>query len=345
VLGVDAFTRTDLLAAAATLGMLCVLLFGAVGRAGVQGSASACLDNHRVLAGAWVAYANDHDGQLANNLGLTEIMATVSARTYLNWANNVMDWTMTGMNTNMAMMASGPLAPYLRTNALVFHCPADTYVSSPQRAAGWLRRARSYSMNAFMGLNSRLNDPAISTGRNSYVPNFRQFLRLSSIPKPGATYVFLDEHPDSINDGMFLNDPSRPTSWTDMPASFHDGACGFGFADGHAEMHVWQFASTKVPVRFIFSPPVIPSAQSGDYKWVAARTSVDPTTLGLSRNAPGKGQVTWSSLPVNYVLQVTPSLTPATWTDVSPAPTRGMGQCATAVDLNAERGFYRLIRR
>ena len=44
----------------------------------------------------------------------------------------------------------------------------------------------------------------------------------------------LDEHPDSINDSLFAV-PMTGTAWVDVPASYHNGACGFCFADGHAE--------------------------------------------------------------------------------------------------------------
>jgi len=34
----------------------------------------------------------------------------------------------------------------------------------------------------------------------------------------------------------------------DLPASYHNRACGFGFADGHAEIHKWREAQTCAPV-------------------------------------------------------------------------------------------------
>jgi prepilin-type processing-associated H-X9-DG protein len=32
------------------------------------------------------------------------------------------------------------------------------------------------------------------------------------------------------------------------PAAYHNGACGFLFADGHAEIHKWLDPRTKPPV-------------------------------------------------------------------------------------------------
>lgn len=68
-------------------------------------------------------------------------------------------------------------------------------------------------------------------------------------PSPVNLFVFIDEHPESINDGSIVINPSTPTRWQDdLPASYHNGACGISFADGHSEVHAWLEATTKVPV-------------------------------------------------------------------------------------------------
>lgn len=36
----------------------------------------------------------------------------------------------------------------------------------------------------------------------------------------------------------------------DFPASYHNGACGFSFADGHAEIHKWRGSRIKAPVTY-----------------------------------------------------------------------------------------------
>jgi prepilin-type processing-associated H-X9-DG protein len=35
----------------------------------------------------------------------------------------------------------------------------------------------------------------------------------------------------------------------DIPASYHGGAAGFSFADGHAELHKWLSASLRKPIQ------------------------------------------------------------------------------------------------
>jgi prepilin-type processing-associated H-X9-DG protein len=63
----------------------------------------------------------------------------------------------------------------------------------------------------------------------------RNFRKSSDILQLAGTWVLLDENPASINDGWFVCDP-RGTSWVDVPATYHNGATGFAFADGHSEI-------------------------------------------------------------------------------------------------------------
>jgi prepilin-type processing-associated H-X9-DG protein len=85
----------------------------------------------------------------------------------------------------------------------------------------------------------------------------------------------LDEHPDSINDGYFLINPGA-SQWGDLPASYHNGAAGFSFADGHSEIHRWLYPSTKraVTTRGDYNGQLFPSRERGDNNWVVQRTSI-----------------------------------------------------------------------
>jgi len=344
-----AFTRTELMTVTAVLLMLVVVSVARRGRAGVEGTVATCLNNHRALAVAWTGYANDHTGLVVNNLDVPETESTINAKTYLNWANDVMTWGTSGIDaqttSNLALVATSPLFPYLGSNLFAFKCPADTYLSAAQVKAGWPLRIRSYSMNGFMGQQEAHNDPAIKNGQNVYVAGFRQFLQLDSIPEPGGTFVFLDEHPDSINEGLFLNILSSSTTWGDEPASYHDGACSFSFADGHAELHAWAFASTRIPVRYNYTSVTIPKSENGDYKWLTARTSVEPTRLATRLTASNQVQIVWSALPTNYVLQASDSIASGSWSNVAAAAVFSPGQRATTQDLANAQRFFRLHRQ
>ena len=95
-------------------------------------------------------------------------------------------------------------------------------------------------------------------------------------PSPSERWVFVDEHPDSINNGYFtvLLDQNF---WEDLPASYHDGACGFAFADGHSVIKKWLSPAAKKPIRydnsFAWRDGPIPVAQRPDHDWLKERTA------------------------------------------------------------------------
>src|SRR5436309_2981811 len=116
------------------------------------------------------------------------------------------------------------------------------------------------------------------TGVNKNNPAYLQFFNLTSIPEPTNIFVFLDEHPDSINDGYFVN-RAYTTNWFDLPASYHNGAASFSFADGHAATHQWRNALTKQPPRPNSDVPLLPLAfpksENQDHEWVIEHMSVE----------------------------------------------------------------------
>ena len=127
-------------------------------------------------------------------------------------------------------------------------------------------------------MNAMIGDAgSVSAGRiNTNNPGYVQFFKMSDIPKPAQIFVFLDEHPDSIGDGYFLNRAVKH-AWDDLPASYHDSAAAFSFADGHAHMKRWLVASTKAPAKPDSTglPFYVTKAQSADFDWVIEHMSVD----------------------------------------------------------------------
>jgi prepilin-type processing-associated H-X9-DG protein len=176
-------------------------------------------------------------------------------------------------NTNVDWVKNGVLARYTAAALGVYKCPADNYVSPAQRAKGWKARLRSNAMNALFGLCSDNKNDISYTGRSWYASGqYRQFLKQSDVPQPAKTWVTLDEHPDSINDGFFIVDINA-TQWGDLPASYHNGACGFSFADGHSEIRKWLSTTSKYPVKFNFSVRPFDAAGRVDFQWYRERTA------------------------------------------------------------------------
>ena len=68
--------------------------------------------------------------------------------------------------------------------------------------------------------------------------------RLSQIlnPSPGAAFVFVDEHENSIENARFVVTQPGDFRWVDFPAARHQGGLTLSFADGHAEN--WKLVSS-----------------------------------------------------------------------------------------------------
>jgi prepilin-type processing-associated H-X9-DG protein len=252
--------------------ILAGLLLPALARAKAKGQGIVCLNNSRQLTLGWILYADDQEDRLVYNLGADRSRHAVITNWDANWVNNVMTWELEPDNTNTAFVSKAKLTPYVGLCPSLYRCPADHVLSDIQKQAGWFGRVRSISMNAMVGdVGDSLRGEV-----NLNNPEYQQFLKLGQIPHPDRILVFLDEHPDSINDGYFINKPDE-REWVDLPASYHNGGAGISFADGHSETHQWVHRSTKRPnqpdaTRLPF--PLLPN-EGRDFEWVAQRTSVE----------------------------------------------------------------------
>ncbi len=113
-------------------------------------------------------------------------------------------------------------------------------------------------------------------GTNINNPDYVQFFKITQIPHPSEIFVFLDEHPDSIDDGYFIN-RAYSWQWRDLPASYHNGAAAFSFADGHSTLHSWAVPSTiRPPWPDAASLPILlPYQEWSDFQWVISHMSVE----------------------------------------------------------------------
>jgi prepilin-type processing-associated H-X9-DG protein len=138
---------------------------------------------------------------------------------------------------------------------------------------GWQTRARSISGNIYIGegnLTQGPTDPIYVQSSIGGIIKVGDFL----YPPPVDAWVFCDEHPDSINDaGLF---PPHKTQWIDVPATYHNGACGFSFADGHGEIHKWKGSLAQAGPRAVtfttYGGQFSAVAGDIDIGWIAYRT-------------------------------------------------------------------------
>ena len=241
-----------------TLGAL--MLVPALARVRTNSPTLQCMNNLRQLQCAQTMYTADNGGRLVPNQGA---FSTDSGR----WATGRLTWGTSVDNTNVQYLLNGALGPYTAKALAIYKCPADKIpaLNGP--------RIRSYSMNGFVGGTIEWDVYGYST--------YRVFLKDSDFTAPGAakTFVFVDEHPDSIDDevlGLHMAPAASwpaATTWDDVPASHHNGMGVLSFADGHVEIHEWLDANTRVPVSKVTPCYATGLTSVGDNAWLSARAS------------------------------------------------------------------------
>jgi len=110
---------------------------------------------------------------------------------------------------------------------------------------------------------------------DQFNPDYVQFINDGQLRQASTVFVFLGEHPDTINDGYYMN-RFHEYKWGNMPASYHNGATSLSFADGHATSHRWrvtgEFGTVRPPVKGAVGG-IVPAKPKTDFQWVVDHSS------------------------------------------------------------------------
>lgn len=263
------FTLIELLVVIAIIAILAGMLLPALSKSKSKAQGIFCMNNHRQLMLAWKMYADDSNDEIP--------YAYVSAgnpRSPYAWVQGILNYS-SGNRSNYdpaVDIKRSPLWPYCGGSTEIWKCPSD--MSTVTFRNQTYPRVRSMSMNNWVGGNGdNLNQLWGFWGG----PEWRVYRKTGDMvaPGPAMTFVLLDEREDSINDGYWVvemegyPDNPRALKIVDYPASYHNGAGGLSFADGHSEIRRWVDPRTVPPLRRNSTIPLnIASPNNADVRWL-----------------------------------------------------------------------------
>jgi prepilin-type N-terminal cleavage/methylation domain-containing protein/prepilin-type processing-associated H-X9-DG protein len=286
------FTLIELLVVIAVIGILASLLLPVFSRSKQSAQGVSCLNNGKQMMIALTMYGGDNKEYFPPNPDDGNTMPGY------NWCS--------GQAGNGQPEEFNPevlkdptrslLVHYLGGNISPFKCPADKRTgpyqgTDPALVGHTVPNVRTFSMNQAVGTidpgfeadrdthsgapTSPVNGPWLNSQHTHHRDSpWYTYGKLSSINAPGPSmlWVLVDEDPRGLDDAAFAFAMEQPM-WINQPGVYHNGGCGFAFADGHSETHRWLSRSPKPP----WGTPVTNPQDRQDWLWMRERTSADST--------------------------------------------------------------------
>jgi prepilin-type N-terminal cleavage/methylation domain-containing protein len=279
------FTLVELLVVIAVIGVLAAMLLPALSAAKKRAQGIQCLGNLKQIGLGWQVYTDDNNNRYPPNSAMGHDHPAIGEdKENPSWVAGVL--TVSGNNfaevddnTNTAKLTGGVYAQfgsiggYTKAPGL-YHCPGDRSVDGGNGES----RVRSISMNGWI-------NPGRLNGSDSplWGEPFQKFTQPGDFRKcsPSDIFVFLDERPESINDGWlwiptggYNHDGSldmNKLEIVDLPAIYHNRCSTFSYADSHCELHHWQNAKTYA-LQYFHHTQSTPG--NGDVAWLMTHATV-----------------------------------------------------------------------
>ena len=278
------FTLIELLVVIAIIAILAAMLLPVLSKAKAKAQGIGCLNNGHQLMLGWHMFSTDNNDQVMPTGGIPDTAQAITDANINNgnWVHGRMD--IQGLpSTDPRLIQAGSMWNYLKS-LKAYKCPADMKSSTQPPNPGTYPTSRSISMNACM------NPFGGSVGGFFGGGKARIYRKTTDIinPAPANCWVTIDESPGTINDGWMVCDPwanagygpnFTSTTWVDVPASYHNGAGGLSFSDGHSEIRKWHDPTVlKAGIDYAWGSPDVNQTSRqpptyDDLRWLEMRTT------------------------------------------------------------------------